>query len=488
MTTTTLRFYGGLTSAFVPIAGFLVFCVLFFIVFRVFDMTALAMAGFVSLLVGAIFAKRYEHFWECVMRGIGSPTSVAIIVILFMVGMTASLIKTTNVSGGFVWLASTLGITGGPYPLFVFIAVSVVAMSTGSSIGTFFLAFPIFYPSGVALGAEPVLIAGAILSGGILGDNLAPISDTTIISSSSQRFRRKSGVADVGGVVKHRSRYALVAAALTGIVLLVMGFVRSGAGTQATAPEGANTALPLVMLIPVGVILLVAIRTRSIFAAVSVGVALGGLVGLATGLLTPTEVLGVNDGKLTGFMYEGVAEMVGTVALVIAVFGIMGVLQGAGAMEFLVEKLSTAKLVRYPRGAETAIGVGATVATLLFGGVNSAAMLSFGTVADEIGAKVNLHPYRRANVMDCFSLGIASTIPFLSAYLFIGSQLTAGYGFRLQLSTFDLFPATVYPIILTAVMIVSVSTGWGRAFEGDHGVAIKKASKLIRPCETKKRG
>ena len=39
-------------------------------------------------------------------RGIANPTSVAIIVILFVIGMFAELVKVTNLSGGFVWIAA----------------------------------------------------------------------------------------------------------------------------------------------------------------------------------------------------------------------------------------------------------------------------------------------------------------------------------------------------------------------------------------------
>ena len=459
--------------AFLPVAIFLGFCILYFVVFNAFDMTALAMGGFVSLLIGALFARQYSLFWEHVMRGISSPTSVSIVVILFMVGMISDLIKATNVSGGFVWLAEGVGLNAGFFPFFVFLAVGAIAMSTGSSIGTFFTAFPIFYAAGIAVGADPALLAGAILSGGILGDNLAPISDTTIISSSSQRFRSKEGVADVGGVVKQRMRYALTSAAIAALLFLVLGMASAhNSNTAMPAFEGASP-LPLVMLIPVAIMLIVAMKTRDIFLAVTVGLILGTITGLVTGLIGFDDVVGVTDGAPVGFLYNGVANMVGTVTLVISVFGIMGVLRGAGVMDMLIDRLVSGRLASTPRGAEAAIGIGVSVTTVLFGGVNSASMLSFGPVADELGARVALHPYRRANVMDCFALGVSSIIPFLSAYLFIGALLTTGYDDVAALSTFELFPATLYPLVLTAVMIISVITGWGRSFEGVNGLVEK---------------
>lgn len=475
-----LHFRGGMAMAFLPVAIFLGFCILYFVVFNAFDMTALAMGGFVALLIGAVFARKYGLFWEHVMRGIGSPTSVSIIVILFMVGMISDMIKATNVSGGFVWLADTVGLTAGFFPFFVFIAVSVIAMSTGSSIGTFFTAFPIFYAAGITVGADPALLAGAILSGGILGDNLAPISDTTIISSASQHFRMKTGVADVGGVVKQRSRFALVAAAISALLFLALGLAAAKPVEGVESLLAEANPLPLVMLIPVAIMLIVAMKTRDIFKAVTVGLILGTVTGLATGLIRFENVIGVTDGAPTGFLYEGIAHMVGTVTLVISVFGIMGVLRGAGVMEMVVDRLTSGRLASTPSGAEAAIGIGVSVTTVLFGGVNSASMLSFGPVADELGARMGLHPYRRANVMDCFALGLASIVPFLSAYLFIGALLTTGYAGTAPLSTFELFPATIYPLALTVVMIISVATGWGRSFEGVEGRVEKTPAKSLQ--------
>lgn len=472
--------------AFIPVAVFLGFCILYFVIFKAFEMTALAMGGFVALLVGALFAKPYGKFWEAVMRGIGSSASVSIIVILFVVGMLSSMIKATNVSGGFVWLANEIGLSAGVFTFFVFLAVAAIAMATGSSIGTMFTAFPIFYGAGLAIGAEPALLAGAIISAAVLGDNLAPISDTTIISASGQRFRNKAGVADIGGVVKQRARFALVAAAISAIFFLLMGMATANDTGTATVIDDASSPLPLVMLLPVVVMLAIAIWTRSIYIAVTVGIALGTITGLATGLLPPAAVIGVVDGAPTGFLLEGVEYMMGTVALVIAVFGIMGVLRGAGIMEMIVDKLTAGRLASTPRGVEVSIGLGISATTILFGGVNSAAMLTFGSVVDEIGARVGLHPYRRSNVMDCFALGLASVVPFLSAYLFIGALLTSGYDEAPALSTFELFPVTVYPLALTAVMLLSVWTGWGRSFEGAEGKVSKAPAaqaESLQPAE-----
>ena len=46
-----LEFRGGWAMAFLPVAIFLFFCILYFVVFKAFEMYALAMGAFVGLLV-----------------------------------------------------------------------------------------------------------------------------------------------------------------------------------------------------------------------------------------------------------------------------------------------------------------------------------------------------------------------------------------------------------------------------------------------------
>ncbi|MGJ3507920.1 Na+/H+ antiporter NhaC family protein [Enemella sp. A6] len=463
-----LKFHGGWPLALTPVVLFLIACITLFVLLKAFEMSALATGGFIALLLTAPLAKDYKAFWAAVIRGIGSPQAVSIVVILLLIGPLSTLNKATGVSDGFVWLAETVGAPPSTFTLFTFITVCLVAMATGSSIGTMFTAFPIFYVAGVSLGANPALLAGAIVSGAVFGDNLAPISDTSVMSASTQKYRNRRGVADVGGVVAARVRYSVVAAAISAVLYFALGSVTGGSKLDLAA-EG--NPLGLTMLIPVAILLVVAFWTRDIFKAITVGLVVGTITALVTGLLTPSDVLGVTDGAPSGFLIEGVEYMLGTVALVIAVFGIVGTLMEARVIDRVITWFSRASWAGTPRGAEAAMGAGISATTVLFGGVNSASMLAFGPVADELGAKVGLHPYRRANVLDCFALGVASTVPFLSAYLFIGALLATQGGTPVSMG--GLFLGTVYPIMLTLVMIVAVITGWGRTFEGSDGRALK---------------
>lgn len=468
-TSERLEFRVGIVGALIAPATFLIGVIAYFVIFRVFDMNALTASGLAGLLIASLFARRYSKFWDSVIMGVSSRTSVTLLLILLIVSLVSALIKQTGVSGGFVWLASTLGVTGGGFIAVTFIVVCAIAMSTGTSIGTLFTAFPIFYPAGVILGADPLLLAGAILSGALFGDNLAPISDSTIVSSSTQKYRNRAGSAEIGGVVRSRAKYALLAAAISAVLFLVIGSMRSQGGTAAEL-DVSGTPLSLVMLIPIAILLIVAFWKRDIFLAATIGLITGTALGLLTGLLTLSDVMSANDdGTPGGFLVAGIANMLPLIGLGIVIFGIIGVLQQSGLFDAIVDSVGKSEFAKTPMGAEIAIGLGALATATIFAGVNGPSMLMFGPVADRIGAKAGLHPYRRANVMDCFTIGLGSVVPVVSSFLLIASLLTQGHDSAPVLSAPAIFLGAFYPLVLTVVILGAILTGWGRRFEGENG-------------------
>jgi Na+/H+ antiporter NhaC len=472
-----LTFRIGILGALIAPAVFLAGVITYFVVFGVFDMNALTASGLAGLLVAALFARSYSRFWEAVIAGVSARNSVTLLLILLAVSLVAAMITQVDVAGGFVWLAGQIGIGGGVFVAVTFVIVCVISMATGSSFSAMFTAFPIFYPAGVVLGADPVLVAGAVLSGALFGDNLAPISDSTIVSASTQRYRHRAGVAEVGGVVRSRARYALLAAGVSGLLFLVLGLLRSGDGVAGAAGDGGQgDPLTLIMVVPIIVLLVVAFWKRDLFLAATIGLLVGIAIGLATGLLSPADVISANDdGTPGGFLVTGISDMLPMVGLGIVVFGLIGVLQGAGVFDLIVDLAGRSARTRTPVGSELAIGLGAAATAVVFAGVNGPSMLMYGPVADRLGAAAQLHPYRRANVMDCFTLGIGAVVPVASVFLLISSQLTQGHGEGVQeLSAVSIFTAAFYPFTLTAVMLLAVLTGWGRRFEGEGGAELRE--------------
>ena len=61
-----LEFKGSYLFALVPLILFVVGCILFFVVFKTYNMMDLCTGGFAALLIGSLFSKKWSVYWKSV--------------------------------------------------------------------------------------------------------------------------------------------------------------------------------------------------------------------------------------------------------------------------------------------------------------------------------------------------------------------------------------------------------------------------------------
>jgi Na+/H+ antiporter NhaC len=465
---TKIEFYGGRLMVLIPAAIFLIVAVYLFIFQKAFDMTGLAMGGFLGVVIGSFLSKNSVNYWNGAIAGIATPLTGVLVCILVLAGIFSAMMKSGGIAGGFVWLGATTGVTGAAFCTFTFIATAIIATATGTSIGTIFATVPVFFAAGVQLGADPAMLAGAILSGAIFGDNLAPVSDVTIISATTQTYAHSGETAEVGGVVVTRSPYAAIAGLLTIPVYLLFG------GNGQINVDIMENASPtgLVMLLPVIVLVAVAVYNKNIFSALISGVIVGLIVALGTDRINIDQILSVSDGHLQGILYDGVNSMAGTIMLCLSLFAVIGILDKSGSMDAMTEKLLNSSESLSPRRAETILAVGALVCSTVFAGVTSAALILFGPIADKVGKSAQLHPFRRSHIISSMANSIPVILPF-SAFVFVVMIAVKNQTMGETITPFTLFYSAIYPWTLFIVFAASIYTGWGRRFEGNDRVPLK---------------
>jgi len=103
-------------------------------------------------------------------------------------------------------------------PLLVFLIAGLTAFSTGTSWGTFSIMMPIALGLAGTFELNIALMIGAVVSGGIFGDHVSPISDTTIISSMA------TGCDHIEHV-RTQMPYALIGAFLASLGYLLFGYL-----------------------------------------------------------------------------------------------------------------------------------------------------------------------------------------------------------------------------------------------------------------------
>ena len=209
-----IPFFFGPASLLIPFLIFALLSVYLFVILKVFDLMALAGAGLTALVAGALLTQKPMRYWKAVLEGAASPMTATVLLLLMAAGVFSAMMKAAGLAEALA--AFTGGAIAGT-PLLtpaVFLISSLLATATGSSISTILAASPIFLPFGAALGCDVPLMAGAILSGAIFGDNLAPVSDVAIISAMTQTDKFGKPL-DLGRVVKTRFPFAVIALILS---------------------------------------------------------------------------------------------------------------------------------------------------------------------------------------------------------------------------------------------------------------------------------
>ena len=305
------------------------------------------------LLMGAIVASVIAIFalgftWKEIEQGIVDSigSTMQAILILAIVG---SLIG--------VWIAGGIVPTMIYYglqilsPTFFLVAsvilCSIVSLATGSSwttAGTVGVAL-----IGVAqgLGISVPLAAGAIISGAYFGDKMSPMSDTTNLAPAMAG-------AELFDHIKHMFYTTSVSFGITLVIFFVLGFRYAGTELDTTAINGILDAIssvytinPLLMLVPVIVIVLVAMKIPAIPGLI-VGVVLGALCTLYQGGNFGAVLDSLQYGVVTETGHEmvdelltrgGLQSMMWTISLIMCALTFGGVLEKTGMMAVIANKL-----------------------------------------------------------------------------------------------------------------------------------------------------
>ena len=176
------------------------------------------LAFFAALVTGVVFAKDEKAYGEALVYGLGKPMFAIIVLAVILAAVSGKLISASGAVQTIAVYVVEAGFTGKLFVAASFLITCLLAFATGTSVGTYFVVIPILFPVGVLAGAAPEFMIGAIVSGAAFGDNLGPISDTTIASSATQH-------ADLGTVVKTRTRYSLPAAAGALVLFLLFSSI-----------------------------------------------------------------------------------------------------------------------------------------------------------------------------------------------------------------------------------------------------------------------
>lgn len=483
---TDSRIDGGPERAFhlsrwcaaVPLLTFIAMLILFSFRGQV-DVQIMAGLGVSALVLGSLLARDKPHYWQSILRGIGHQTTSTMTMLFLLVGVLVALMNAGGLRDGVLWLSHQIGVTGPTYMLVAFVASALVAVAISQTYGAILMMLPTLYPSGVALGLAPAMLVGAIISGAACGQHFAPFGDTSVISSTTQRFRYRDGHADIGGVVRARVPYVLIAFVIAAAAHMMMG----GTAVTAAAVGQGGDPLGLVMLLPVGLIIALALVSKSPLQTLAYGIMATVLTGLAFGrfgiaALFPGKA--ESGAKTLGALTDGAISQLPVIAMVALVMATYQLLQDNGLLDALTGRLARVAGQVPARIELTLFGL-FTLLSLLFVGNASKVTVIGGPIANAVGGRGDspIHPYRRANLLNGVADGVSYFVPWhvwpigvAGAVAALGSNLAPGY---VPPTATAIAAGTFYPMAIWLVMLIAAATGFMRRFETPDGVSTSAA-------------
>lgn len=395
-------------------------------VFKPFSQFPPLAAAYIAIIVAFLLHRGTgKEKLNMLLEGIARP-NIALVVLIFALAGAFS-----NVAKGMGGVDSVVNLCLSIIPhryiiMGVFIIGCIVSFASGSSLGTATMIAPIALGIVEATGIPLAPTMGAVFSGGMFGNQLSPISDCTIASTTG-----------MGVSLKDKTKYNIVLV-IPAVIISAVLFMMSTANTAAMEIGSYS----ILKILPYVAVLGLSVTGTSVVTCLSAGILLAGIIGIAGGDYTIiTYLQSVSDGAI------GMGNMI---LLVMLIGGISYMVDKMGGINFIVDKLSN-------KGSSTISGhlsIAFLSALVMLAVANdTVTIMIVCPLAKEICKKFKVDPRCVAVTIPVIASAISPLCPW-SGFTFTLQGLVSQAGF--ELSYVDTFPVTYYPIILTLIAVVAI--------------------------------
>lgn len=155
-----------------------------------------------------------DEFFNLIIKGFADMLPIlTLLMIAFVLQKTTESLEMTD----FIIQVMQPLLKGTLFPAMAFVLVAALTFCTGSLWGMSAVVAPIVFPLGAVIGADPILIMAAIISGGAFGSHACFYTDATLLSSTS------AGIDNIEHAMSQLP-YVIIAA-----VASIIGFIICGA-------------------------------------------------------------------------------------------------------------------------------------------------------------------------------------------------------------------------------------------------------------------
>lgn len=391
-------------------------------------------AVIVGIIVAFILFKRsVEEKVDTLIKGCGDSKIITMCLIYLLAGAFAVVTK----SMGGVDSVVNLGISSidsSYFPLGIFLIAAFLSTATGTSVGAIVALGPIAISLADRSGVSLPLIAGSLLGGSMLGDNLSMISDTTIAATQSLGCEMKDKF-------KVNLFIAFPASILTILLLLYLGL-----NAESVAVEIEKTPYEALTIIPYILVIILALVGVNVFTTLLIGILTAGIIGFIG-----------NDFSLLEFtqrIYQGFTSMTDIFLLSMLTGGLAALVEKEGGIIYLLFQIK--KRIKSKKSAQMGIGTLVGITNLAIAN-NTVSIVIAGPIAKEINDEYNLSAKKTATILDVFSCIVQGLLPYGAQVLLI---LSFAKG---KLNLVELLSNAWYLYILLFFMIIAIySTIWDK--------------------------
>ena len=414
-----------------------------------------------SYLVALPLCLRLHVPYKTLQTGVVESVTRAVVPIMILL-INGGLVGTWNAAGT-VPLIINLGvkfISPSFFLVATFILCVLCSMVTGTSWGTCGTAGLALAGVGLGMGINPMLTAGAIVSGAFFGDTMSPLSDGPNLCSGI------TGV-DIFVGIKHTLKVAIPSGLICTILYLVIGMNLHVSAMEDSTIQNishtleANFHFGVAAIIPMIVVFVMLAMKKPSIPSLLTGAFAGGVIACIVEGKSIAEVISYFWG---GYVIEsgdemvdtllnrgGITSMSSTAILFIFAFGLFGILNAAGIIDALVEPMT--------RHLKSKLSI---IVTTVFMSVLGNAIGASSNFAYVFAGNIMAPVYERAhldkvNLTRSLAVGCTAMCTLLPWNM--NAVVAAGY---IGVSTVQLIPfgffAYVMPIVLLIITILGFDT------------------------------
>ena len=156
-----------------------------------------------------------DEFFNLIIKGFADMLPIlTLLMIAFVLQKTTESLEMTD----FIIQVMQPLLKGTLFPAMAFVLVAALTFCTGSLWGMSAVVAPIVFPLGAVIGANPILIMAAIISGGAFGSHACFYTDATLLSSTS------AGIDNIEHAMSQLP-YVIIAAVASIIGFIICGTV-----------------------------------------------------------------------------------------------------------------------------------------------------------------------------------------------------------------------------------------------------------------------